>query len=91
MTRIYKWLIKKHTNGPSPHVSEPASTAGKHPGWRASADVIEAYDRAMDAAISLDKVDDAKGQIRQIIESSESASALFVQQSLHERVRAHFS
>jgi len=56
-----------------------------------SADVIEAYDRAMDAAISLNKVDDVTDQIRQIIESSESASVLFVRQSLHGRMRAHFS
>ncbi len=56
-----------------------------------SADVIEAYDRAMDAAISLNKVDDVSDQIRQIIESSESASVLFVRQSLQGRMRAHFS
>lgn len=56
-----------------------------------SADVIEAYDRAMDAAISLNEVDAVKGQILQIVESSESASTLFVRQSLHERMRSHFS
>ncbi len=56
-----------------------------------SADVIEAYDRAMDAAFNLNKVDDVKDQIRQIVESGESASVLFVRQSLHGRMRAHFS
>lgn len=55
-----------------------------------STDVIEAYDRAMDAAFSLNKVDDVKGQIQQIIESGESASVLFVRQSLQRRMRAHF-
>ena len=56
-----------------------------------SADVIEAYDRAMDAAMNLNRVDDVTSQIRQIVESSESASVLFVRQSLQGRMRAHFS
>ena len=56
-----------------------------------SADVMEAYDRAMDAAISLNKVDDVADQIRQIVESGESASVLFVRQALQGRMRAHFS
>jgi len=54
-----------------------------------SIDLVEAYDRAMDAAFSLNKVADVKGQIRQIIELSDSASVLFVRQSLQRRMRAH--
>ena len=56
-----------------------------------SADVIEAYDHAMDAASKLNKVDDVTGQIRQIVASSKSGSVSFVRQSLHGRMRAHFS
>ncbi|MBA1446017.1 MAG: hypothetical protein M3H12_13420 [Chromatiales bacterium] len=56
-----------------------------------SGDVVEAYDRAMDAAARLDKVDEVTDQIRQLIESNESASVLFVRQSLHGRMRAHLS
>ena len=55
-----------------------------------SVDVVEAYDRAMDAAFRLNKVDDVTGQIRQLLESNESASMLFVRQALHGRMRAHF-
>ncbi len=47
-----------------------------------SADVVEAYDRAMDAASRLKKIDDVSGQIQQLVESNESASVLFVRQSL---------
>ena len=56
-----------------------------------SADVVEAYDRAMDAASRLNKVDDVSDQIRQLVESNESASVLFVRQSLQGRMRAHSS
>jgi hypothetical protein len=56
-----------------------------------SADVLEAYDRALDAASRLNKIDDVTDQIRQLVESSESASMLFVRQSLHRRMRAYFS
>ncbi|MCU7920461.1 MAG: hypothetical protein KZQ95_19195 [Candidatus Thiodiazotropha sp. (ex Epidulcina cf. delphinae)] len=52
-----------------------------------SSDVVEAYDRAMDAAARLKKVDEVTDQIRQLIESNESASVLFVRQSLHGRMR----
>ncbi len=56
-----------------------------------STDVVEAYDRAMDAASMLNKIDDVSDQIRQLIESNESASVLFVRQSLHGRMRVHSS
>jgi len=54
-------------------------------GWgyeATSADVVEAYDRAMDAAIRLNNIDDVNDQIRQLVESNESASMQFVRQSL---------
>ena len=54
-----------------------------------SADVVEAYDRAMEAALRLNKVDDVAGQIRQLVESKASASILFVRQSLQARMRGH--
>lgn len=56
-----------------------------------SADVVEAYDRAMDAAFRLNQVDDVARQIRQFVESKESASMQFVRQALHGRMRAHSS
>ncbi|HDH15115.1 MAG TPA: hypothetical protein ENG90_01320 [Gammaproteobacteria bacterium] len=56
-----------------------------------SADVVEAYNRAMDAAFRLDSIDDVTDQIRQLVESNEGASVLFVRQSLHGRMRAHHS
>lgn len=54
-----------------------------------SADVVEAYDRAMDAASRLNNRGDVADQIRQLIESKEGESMLFVRQSLQERMRAH--
>ena len=54
-----------------------------------SADVVDAYDRAMDAAPRLNNIDDVAGQILQLVESNESASILFVRQYLHRRMRAH--
>jgi hypothetical protein len=51
-----------------------------------SADVVETYDRALNAASRLNKVDAVKGQIRQLVESNESASVRFVRQSLHGRM-----
>jgi hypothetical protein len=56
-----------------------------------SADVIEAYDRAMDAAARLKNIEDVAGQIRQLVESYESTSVSFVRQSLHGRLRAYLS
>ncbi len=54
-------------------------------------DVVEAYDRALDAASRLNKIEDVAAQIRQLIESNESASVLFVRQSLQGRMRARSS
>ena len=54
-----------------------------------SADVVEAFERAMDAASRLNKIDYVTGRIRQLVESNESASVLFVRQSLQLRMRAH--
>jgi hypothetical protein len=56
-----------------------------------SADVVDSYDRALDAAFRLNKVDDVTGQIWQLVESNESASVLFIRQSLQGRMRAHSS
>ena len=53
-----------------------------------SADVVEAYDWALDAAARLNKIDDVTDKIRQLIESNESASVLFVRQALQARMRA---
>ncbi len=52
-----------------------------------SADVVEAYDRAMDAAKRLNNTDDVNDQIRQLVESNESAPMKFVRQSLLGRLR----
>ena len=51
-----------------------------------SGDVVEAYDRAMDAANRLNNTDDVNDQIRQLVESKESASMQFVRQSLLRRL-----
>ena len=63
-------------------------------GWGyevASVDVLEAYDRAMDAAAKLDNIDDVADQIRQLLESTESSAILFVRQSLAVRMHSHHS
>ncbi len=54
-----------------------------------SADVVEAYDQAIDAASRLNKIDDVNGQIMQLVESNESVSMLFVRQALYNRMYAH--
>ncbi|MBT2989962.1 MAG: hypothetical protein KME65_13490 [Candidatus Thiodiazotropha sp. (ex Ctena orbiculata)] len=54
-------------------------------------DVVEAYNRALDAASKLNKVDEVTGKIQQLVERNESTSTLFVRQSLHARLRAHLS
>ncbi|MFQ5644749.1 MAG: hypothetical protein ACE5FQ_13780 [Thiogranum sp.] len=56
-----------------------------------SIDVVEAYDRAMAAAATLNNVDEVTDKIRQLIVSNESASTLFVRQALQARMRAHSS
>ena len=52
-----------------------------------SVDVIEAYDRAMDAAIRLNKADDVTGQIRQLVEANDNGARQFVRQALQRRKR----
>lgn len=54
-------------------------------------DVVEAYDRAIEAASRLNKTDDVIDQILQLVESSGSASMRFVRQSLHRKMSAHSS
>jgi len=79
--------------------SEPAFALGSamaalrwlSEGWGyevTSADVVDAYDRAMAAAATLNKVDDVMDKLRQLIVSNESAATLFVRQALHGRMRA---
>jgi len=54
-----------------------------------SVDVVEAYNRAIDAAAKLNNIDDVTDQIRQLVESSDNASTQFVRQALHGRLRAY--
>lgn len=56
-----------------------------------SADVVEAYDRAMDAASRLNQVDAVASRIRQLIGPKENAAASFVRQSLQARMDAQAS
>ena len=51
-------------------------------------DVVEAYDRAMDAAARLNKVDDVTERIWQLVEASDNAAAQFVRQAVQGRMRA---
>ena len=53
-----------------------------------SVDVAEAYDRAMDAAARLNRVDDVTKRIRQLVEASDNASARFVREAVQGRMRA---
>ncbi|MGB5611313.1 MAG: hypothetical protein WBM67_01535 [Sedimenticolaceae bacterium] len=53
-----------------------------------SVDVVEAYDRAMDAAARLNRVDDVTGQIRQLVEASDNAAVQFVRKAVQGHVRA---
>ncbi|VAX08969.1 hypothetical protein MNBD_GAMMA26-2215 [hydrothermal vent metagenome] len=83
--------------GTEPAFALGAAMAALHwlsEGWGyevSSTDVVEAYDRAMDAAARLNKVGEVTDQIRQLVESNESTSVLFVRQSLQGRMRAHFT
>ena len=52
-----------------------------------SVDVMGAYDRAMDAATKLNKVDAVTGQIRQLVEANENGARQFVRQALQGRMR----
>lgn len=45
-------------------------------------DVVDAYDRAMDAARALGTIDDVRRRIRHLIENEDTASVQFVRQSL---------
>lgn len=56
-----------------------------------SVDVVESYNRAMDAADRLNKIDDVSDQIRQLVESKEGALMQFVRQALQGRMRPHSS
>ena len=53
-----------------------------------SVDVVEAYDRAMDAAARLNKVDDVNERIRQLGDASDNAAVQFVRKAVQRRMRA---
>ena len=53
-----------------------------------SVDVVEAYDRAMDAAARLNMVDDVTERIRQLVEVTDNAAVQFVRNAVQERMRA---
>jgi tetratricopeptide (TPR) repeat protein len=53
-----------------------------------SVDVAEAYDRAMDAAVRLNRVDGVTKRIRQLVEASDDASVRFVREAVQARVCA---
>lgn len=52
-----------------------------------SVDVVEAYDRAIDAAARLNAVDDVNERIRQLVEASDNASVRFVREAVQGRMR----
>jgi hypothetical protein len=52
-----------------------------------SVDVVEAYDRAMDAAAKLNMVDDVNERIRQLGEASDNAAVQFVRKAVQGHVR----
>ena len=79
--------------------SEPAFALGSaiaalrwlSEGWGyevTSVDVVEACDRAMDAAAKLNRVDDVNERIRQLGEASDNAAVQFVRKSVQGRMRA---
>lgn len=79
--------------------SEPAFALGSaiaalrwlSEGWGyevTSVDVVEAYDRAMDAAARLNKVDDVTEQIGQLFEVDDHVAARFVRETVQGHVRA---
>jgi DNA-binding ferritin-like protein len=49
---------------------------------------VEAYDRAMDAAAKLNRVDDVNERIRQLGEASDNAAVQFVRKAMQGRMRA---
>ncbi len=50
-------------------------------------DVMEAHDRAMDAAIRLNNADRVTEQIRLLVEANDNAARQFVRQALQGRMR----
>ncbi len=79
--------------------SEPAFALGSamaalrwlSEGWGyevTSVDVVEAYDRAMDAAARLNMVDDVNERIKQLGEASDNAAVQFVRKAVQGRMRA---
>jgi len=50
-----------------------------------SVDVVEAYDRAMDAAAKLNRLGDVAGQIRQLGVASDDAAVQFVRKAVRGR------
>lgn len=79
--------------------SEPAFALGSaiaalrwlSEGWGyevTSVDVVEAYDRAMDAAAKLNMVDDVNVRIRQLGEASDNEAVQFVRKTVQGRMRA---
>ena len=62
-------------------------------GWGyevSSVDVVETYDRTMDAAARLNKVDDVTERIRQLVEVSDNAAVQFVRKAVQGRMRAAY-
>jgi hypothetical protein len=53
-----------------------------------SIDVVEAYDRAMDAAARLNKVESVNARIRQLVEEGDNAAVQFVRKAVEGHVRA---
>ena len=53
-----------------------------------SVDVVEAYDRAMDAAARLNKIDSVSERIQQLVATSDNAATKFVREAVQGHVRA---
>lgn len=79
--------------------SEPAFALGSaiaalrwlSEGWGyevTSVDVVEAYDRAMDAAARLNKIDSVSERIQQLVATSDNAATKFVREAVQVRLRA---
>jgi tetratricopeptide (TPR) repeat protein len=79
--------------------SEPAFALGSaiaalrwlSEGWGyevSSVDVVEAYDRAMDAAARLNKIDSVSERIQQLVATSDNAATKFVREAVQVRMRA---
>lgn len=72
------WRLHKKLTSLKKDARDYTRVLGRAP----SADVLEAYDRAMDAAAKLDNIDEVADQVQQLLESTESSATLFVRQSL---------